>query len=73
VFATELELGETAADVRVIRWDLFLFRDVRDVLSGPREGTVVVIHTGAARREAWLAELQEGGLIPDQVRSDAQD
>ena len=68
MFATELELGETAPDVRLVRWELFVFRNVRDVLPGARTGTVVVIHTGVARCDAWLAELRDAGLLPDRVR-----
>lgn len=68
MFATELQLGETTSDVRLVRWELFVFRDVRDVLPGARAGTVVVIHTGAARRDAWLAELCAAGVLPDRVR-----
>ncbi len=56
MFATELELAETAPDVRLAM----------------RKGAIVVIHTGAARCEAWLAELNEAGLFPAQVRPRAQ-
>jgi hypothetical protein len=72
VFATELDLGETAPEAGLIRWELFVFREVRDVLPGPRGGTVVVIHTGAARCEAWLAELHEAGLLADRAGPAAQ-
>ncbi len=68
MFATELELGDHVPDVRLVRWELFLFRDVRDVLPGSRDGTVVVIHTGAARPEAWLRELHEAGLVAQRPR-----
>jgi hypothetical protein len=64
VYATELYLGsEPAPDYRLVRWELFLFRDVRDVLAGPRAGTVVVIHRGPEQSDLWLAELRESGLL----------
>lgn len=72
MLATELELGETAPDARLARWELFVFREVRDVLPGPRGGTVVVIHTGAARCEAWLAALHKAGLLTDRARPATQ-
>jgi hypothetical protein len=37
VFATELELGDTAHDPRTVRWELALFRGVRDVLPRGRD------------------------------------
>jgi len=63
MFATELDLGDATPDPRLVRWELFLFRDVRDVLPGCRPGTVLVIHTGPARCDLWLAELREAGLV----------
>lgn len=63
MFATELQLGETSADPRLIRWELFVFSDVRDVLPGSEAGTVVVIHLGAAEPDAWRAELRRAGLL----------
>ncbi len=73
MFATELELGAAAPDVRIVRWELFVFRSVRDVLPGPREGVVVVIHRGPARLEAWRAVLRDAGLLPGEVPARAQD
>ena len=70
MFATELELGDAARDHRVVRWQLFCFREIRDVLPGSREGLVVVIHHGTARPEAWRAELRpERPLESRQSRS----
>lgn len=63
MFATEIDLGDDAPDPRLVRWELFLFRDVRDVLPGTRPGTMLVIHTGPACSELWLAELREAGLV----------
>ena len=63
LFATELELGDAARNPSAVRWELFLFRDVRDVLPGPRPGSVVVFHSGLARPDAWRAELQDAGLL----------
>ena len=41
-------------DSRLVRWELFVFSDVRDVLPTPRRDTVVVAHRGPARTEEWL-------------------
>lgn len=73
MFTTYLDLGETVPDVRLIRWELPLFRDVHGVLPATREGTIVVIHTCAARCEARLAELHGAGLLPDPDPLRAQD
>ena len=58
MFATELELGDAARDHRAVRWQLFCFQEIRDVLPGGRDGLVVVIHHGAARPETWRAEVR---------------
>ena len=58
MFATELELGDAGGDHRVVRWQLFRFLEILDVLPGSREGLVVVIHHGPARPRAWRAEIR---------------
>lgn len=44
-------------DVGWIQWELFVFEDVRDVLPSNRSDTVLVVHRGPAREEAWTAAL----------------
>ena len=68
MFATELELGDAALDPCAVRWGLFRCREVRDVLPGARPGTVVVIHTGAARPWAWRTELRVAGVRRERWR-----
>jgi hypothetical protein len=58
-------------DPRVVRWELFVFSDVRDVLPTPRRETVVVVHRGPAQREEWLAALQAAGMLDEQPAPDA--
>ena len=65
MFATELEVGEASHDHHAVRWQLFCFREIRDVLPGSRRGTVVVIHIGAARPTAWRAEVLGAGESGD--------
>lgn len=61
--ATELDLGPRAPDWRLVRWDLFIFPEIRDVLATGRDGIVVVIHHGPARVEQWVSQLRSAGLL----------
>jgi hypothetical protein len=55
--------GYDAADRRgLIRWQLFLHRDVRDVLPTSRPDTLRVLHRGDADLPAWTASLAEEGF-----------
>jgi hypothetical protein len=58
-------------DPRVVRWELFVFSDVRDVLPTPRPDTVVVVHRGPAQPAHWLAALQDAGMLDTQPAPDA--
>jgi hypothetical protein len=58
-------------DPRVVRWELFVFSDVRDVLPTAKPDTVVVVHRGPAQPAQWLAALQEAGMLDMQVAPDA--
>lgn len=63
VYLTELSLtGLDCHTASAVRWELFVFRDVRDVLRSPRPDTVVVLHHGRARPEAWRATLLASGI-----------
>lgn len=58
-------------DPRVVRWELFVFSDVRDVLPTPRPETIVVVHRGPAQPAQWLAVLQDAGMLEAQAAPDA--
>jgi hypothetical protein len=58
-------------DPRVVRWELFVFSDVRDVLATSRPETVVVAHRGPARPAEWLAALGAAGMLDEQQAPDA--
>ena len=58
-------------DPRVVRWELFVFSDVRDVLPTPRADTVVVVHRGPAQPARWLVALQDAGMLDGQPAPDA--
>lgn len=69
---TELTHPALAAhDPRVVRWELFVFSDVRDVLPTPRRDTVVVAHRGPARKNDWIAALWTAGMLDEQQAPDA--
>jgi hypothetical protein len=54
-------------DPRVVRWELFVFSDVRDVLPTPRPDTIVIVHRGVPRPAQWLAALQDVGMLEAQA------
>jgi hypothetical protein len=58
-------------DPRVVRWELFVFSDVRDVLPTLRPDTIVVVHRGVAQPAQWLAALQDVGMLQAQAPPDA--
>lgn len=51
---------------RWVRWELFVFHDVRDVLPGPRPDTVVVCHRGPQRPGDWIAALEVAGMADEE-------
>jgi hypothetical protein len=55
--------GIAGCDVGWVQWELFVFRDIRDVLSGSRPDTVLVVHRGPARVEDWTDALVRSGLL----------
>jgi hypothetical protein len=58
-------------DPRVVRWELFVFSDVRDILPTPRPDTIVVVDRGVAQPAQWLAALQDVGMLQAQAPPDA--
>jgi hypothetical protein len=55
----------TGHDPRLIRWELFVFSDVRDVLPTGRRDTVVVAHRGPERKVDWTAALAAAGMLDE--------
>ncbi len=45
-----------------IRWELFLHRDVRDVLLTSRDDTLCVVYRGDPDPLGWAATLKEAGF-----------
>ncbi len=63
MYLTEFSLpGLDRHRVTAVRWELFVFHDVRDVLPGSHPDTVVVAHRGQARRAAWRTTLLAAGI-----------
>jgi hypothetical protein len=58
-------------DPRVVRWELFVFSDVRDVRPTARPDTVVVVHRGVPQPAQWLATLHDVGMLEAQPAPDA--
>lgn len=57
--------GFDAAGQRgVIRWQLFLHHEIRDVLLTPRADTLQLLYRGDGDPDAWAATLREAGF-PD--------
>lgn len=48
-----------------VRWELFIFHPVRDVLATDDPERLLVAHYGPARPEAWMDALWRAGLIGD--------
>jgi hypothetical protein len=45
-----------------VRWQLFLFPAVRDVLPGRDPDRVLVVHRGLPQRTAWIEALRDAGF-----------
>jgi hypothetical protein len=64
MIVTELAHPDLAdQDWRLVRWELFVIPDVRDVRPSTRADTVLVVHRGTARVAQWLAVLQAAGMV----------
>ena len=62
IYLTELCLPCRSADWRWVRWELFLFRDVVDVLATDVPNRMLVAHRGPAQPERWLRTLRSADL-----------
>ena len=58
--------GLAAQDWRWVRWELFVFHEVRDVMPGARADTVRVVHRGPARVDEWIAALVAAEMLDEQ-------
>jgi hypothetical protein len=51
----------------LIRWELFLHRDVRDVVFTSRSDTLCVVYRGEPDPSAWALALREAGFPAPEV------
>lgn len=58
---------DAAAQRGVIRWELFLHHQIRDVLLTPRPDTLQVLYRGEADLDAWAATLRAAGFPSPQL------
>lgn len=64
---TELtHAGVAAGGWRRVRWELFVFDDVRDVLPSAEADAVRVVHRGPARVGEWSAALDAAATLDGQ-------
>lgn len=56
---TDLFFTDGSAHWRWIRWELFIFHEVRDVLPTSESGRVLVVHRGPAHPERWHRALRD--------------
>jgi hypothetical protein len=45
-----------------VRWELFLFPAVKDVLAARDPDRVLVVHRGPPQRTAWIEALRNAGF-----------
>ncbi|MEA2396857.1 MAG: hypothetical protein QOK25_413 [Thermoleophilaceae bacterium] len=57
----EIQVAGGRKAVDAIRWELFLFEDVRDVLATNRSDTLTVVFRGEPRPAEWREALQLAG------------
>lgn len=57
----------------LIRWELFLHSDVREVLMTPREDTLVVVFRGEPDPSGWAKTLREAGFPRPRIADEAHD
>lgn len=62
IFLTELRVPGGSEHWRWVRWELFIFHDVRDVLATGERDRVVIVHRGCAQPARWLRALKDAGL-----------
>jgi hypothetical protein len=53
---------DARSNLGLIRWELFLFPDVREVLTTSREDTLLVVFRGEPDPSAWATTLAQAGF-----------
>lgn len=69
LFLSELSVARGSEHWRWVRWELFIFRDVRDVLATRDRDRLLIVHRGGAQPERWLQALNDAGLDTSSVRT----
>jgi hypothetical protein len=59
---SELWVRDGARHRSAVRWELFLFRAVRDVLARRDPDRVLIVHGGPPDPEAWVEVLRDAGF-----------
>jgi hypothetical protein len=59
--AHEIRVSGGREMVSAIRWELFAFHDVRDVVATDRTDVLLVIHRGEPDPHGWLETLRSAG------------
>ena len=60
--AHEIRVSGGSERVSAIRWELFVFRDVRDVVATDTPDVLYVIHRGEPDTRAWTETLCAAGF-----------
>ena len=68
---SELYVPDGGRHCHRVRWELFIFSEVRDVLATSDRDRVLVVHRGAAQPDLWLQALSEAGLETSNVGAPA--
>ena len=67
VFLSELRVHGESYHWRWVRWELFIFRDVLDVLPTTDRNRVMIVHRGLAQPERWRQALVDAGHNPSSL------
>lgn len=62
IFLSELRVAGGSDDWCWVRWELFIFRNIRDVLPTHERDCVLIVHRGRAQPERWLQALGDAGF-----------
>jgi hypothetical protein len=57
----EIQVAGGRKAVNAIRWELFVFDDVRDVLATDGPDTLTIVYRGSPRPAEWLEALNVAG------------
>jgi hypothetical protein len=62
VNAIEIQVSRGRDLVQAVRWELFLFHDVRDVVPTDRPDVLTVVYRGEPELPRWLETLRSAGF-----------